>query len=69
MNDDFRQTYLLHVMAATHFSVRRFKQLPAASNTRDSKKNHRYYRGAVGSREKTSDRISFVIYLLFFFFC
>jgi len=38
MNDDFRQTYLLHVMAATHFSVRRFKRLPAASNTLDSKK-------------------------------
>lgn len=30
-------------------------------------KNHCYYRGAVGSREKMSDRISFVIYLLFFF--
>lgn len=30
-------------------------------------KNHRFYRGAVGSSEKTSDRISFVIYLLFFF--
>lgn len=30
-------------------------------------KNHRYYRGAVSSREKTSDRISFVIYLFIYF--